>query len=790
MSTHPDPTGPRESNALSRVQTSRALRSFIAASGMWGVWGQCVGIGTAVFTGFVLHLGGDGAYVALITSVAYLMAAVQLVSPILGRHLANQKRFVIGSGFAEIFFRSAIVLVPVLLAPALRLDAVLVLVSVSLLCGYAISPFYSTWLANTVPEASRARFTSRQTIISTVVAMVAGFAVGRFIDFFPADQKQMGFTYVMGVGLIFGWLGYVVLSRAPYPHTAPDAEAPCDGGVRMLLEPFRDRNFRRAVVFFGLWTLALGVAGPLYSVFMLQQLEISYTTISVLNAVFMVTSIAGYRLWANLVDRFGSKPVLQLIMVPAVGIPVLWVFNEPGAYYLVPVALVVSGALLSGVAVAVTPLLYSLAPEGERRPYYLATWSASVNLLGAVGPLLGSYLTRLLEGVEVDLAGYSLTHLQLIFLVSAGARVVPILLLQLVVDKSTVSSRRLLASLLRGNFLSYSYNTAVYNLATGEQRRAKAALALGRSGSPLAIEQLIQALADASPVVRRSAARALGETRSEAAGPHLIKELIDGESDIRPEAAEALGRLGHRDGIDPLIEALDDADPRVRISAIRGLCEIGGPEAQELLFWYFGDRFDPLTFPTLVDVLSQLGDHRIVKPTLKRLGHFRSPAVRLQLLNSVCRALGAEGEFYRLLSLEEERRVAAIGRMLKRSGRSLGRSAALDGSVREELGLVFERIHRAYENENSEWLTESVRQVAGVIRDGLSAEGRPPYEVLSVYLVILAIEDFLGGGGHEGLGAGEEIFLAVALQQLAAPVRELEALSMDEPPASMEPDEE
>jgi HEAT repeat protein len=120
--------------------------------------------------------------------------------------------------------------------------------------------------------------------------------------------------------------------------------------------------------------------------------------------------------------------------------------------------------------------------------------------------------------------------------------------------------------------------------------------------------------------------------------------LLDGESDIRSEAAEALGHLGHQGGIDPLIQSLDDVDPRVRISAIRGLSEVASPEARELLFWYFGEHLDDsVTFPTLVDVLSHLGDHRVVKPTLHRLDRFRSAAVRLQLLNSACHSLGAGG---------------------------------------------------------------------------------------------------------------------------------------------------
>ncbi len=80
--------------------------------------------------------------------------------------------------------------------------------------------------------------------------------------------------------------------------------------------------------------------------------------------------------------------------------------------------------------------------------------------------------------------------------------------------------------MLRGNVLSYAYNATIYSLATAESTRARAAEALGRSGNPLAIEQLVQALTDASPRVRRSAARALGESGAESAAEPLVRELL------------------------------------------------------------------------------------------------------------------------------------------------------------------------------------------------------------------------------------------------------------------------
>ena len=761
---------------LTRGEANRAMRGFISASGVWGMWGQTVGIGTAVFVGYALHLGADASYIALFTSVAYFLAVCQLVVPLLGRRLQRRKRYIVSVGCVEILFRSSPALIPFLFAEHLRLDALMILVGIGLLCGYSLSPFYNTWVVNSVPENIRARFTSRQTIVSTLVAMFSGFAVGRFIDSFSPDEKQVGFNLVFGVGALFGWLGYIILSRTPFAAGA-DMRRGDDavGGLTRLLEPFRDGNFVRAVVFFGMWTFALGIAGPLYGVFMIEHLGISYTEISLFNAAFMITSIAGYRLWASLVDRFGSKPVLQILMVPASLVPFVWVWNAPGAYYMVPVALCISGALFSGILVAVTPLLYGLVPAGEQRPYYLASWSATVNLMGAMGPLVGSVLARALQDVSFQVEGFVIGHLQIIFLLSAAARIPPILLLGFFSDRSSISSRHLLSHLFRGNLLSYTYNTAVFNIASREKRRARAALALGRSGSPLAIEQLIQALADASPVVRRSAARALGETGSPEATPSLVRELLDGESDIRSEAAEALGRLGHQGGIDPLIEALDDADPRVRISAIRGLSETGSSEARELLFWYFGEHLeDSVTFPTLVDVLGHMGDHRVVKPTLQRLDRFRSAAVRLQLLNGTCHSLGTGVEFYRLLSYDESRRASTLARLLRRASAALARSAALDVEVREQTHDGLQRMRRAHDAENLDWMEEAALQVAGVVRDGLSATGRRPYEVLSIYVVILALETFLQCQARLDLPEAREIFVTVCISRIGVLVAKLE----------------
>ncbi len=755
----------QEKSTLSRGQTNRAMHSFIAASGLWGAWGQALGIGTAAFTGFALHLGADESFIALFTSLAYVLALTQLLAPFLNAQIQRKKRFIIGVGLCEILLRGSLVIVPFAFPADMRLAAMVGLIGASLFCGYSVSPFYGTWVANAVPEQIRARFTSKQTILATIAAMIAGFAIGQFIDFFEGNDTELGFLWVFGIGSLFGFLGYINLARAPFPKELPPSED--RPGLAALITPFRDTNFLRAALFFGTWTFALGLSGPLYSVFMLDRLKISYTEISIFNAFFMVTSIAGYRIWAGLIDRFGSKAVLQILVVPAGLIPFVWIFNAPGAYYLVPVALVLSGVCFSGIGVGASPLVYSLLPQGEKRSLYLASWSVSVNLMGALGPLLGGALAYRLQDIHFLVLGIPIGNLQLIFAISALISIVPMFLLRRVHDSKETSSRDLISQMRRGNLLSYAYNATIFNLANAEGTRARAAEALGRSGNPLAIEQLVQALADASPKVRSSAARALGESGADNAVEPLLRELLDGSSDIRSEAAEALGRLGNLSSVDALIDALEDPDLRVRISAISGLGHIPGDEVNELLFWHFSSDFDPQTFPTLVDVLSERGDQRIVKPTLEHLDSFRSSAVRLQLLNSVCRALGADDQFYRLLSQEDTKRVDSIGRLLKEASDNLQNSAGLAEKQHLALAEHCHTLTQAYEDEKAEAMREATLAIVQIVRDGFSAESGQAYEVLSLYIIIVAINNYFASAARDkDTAAAQEVFICVCLSRL------------------------
>ena len=119
----------------------------------------------------------------------------------------------------------------------------------------------------------------------------------------------------------------------------------------------------------------------------------------------MLVQIVGFRFWGGIVDRYGSKPVLQVLMVPRMLWPALWLLVTPGDYMIVlPVIMVFSGLTISGLTASVSPLLYGLVPEQEEKAAYFASWSFTSAIVAAIGPAIGALLIRRLEWVSINIS--------------------------------------------------------------------------------------------------------------------------------------------------------------------------------------------------------------------------------------------------------------------------------------------------------------------------------------------------------------------------------------------------
>ena len=604
-----------------------------------------------------------------------------------------------------------------------------------------------------LPSEIRGNYIGRRMMFISITSIVYLYVASRWLDWRP---DLPGFAVVFAVGWVAGILGYVMMALTAYPRMEQEETSSVAGA---FTGPLRDRTYRALVAFMCTWLGVGMMSGVFYSVYMLQDLELSYAQVAIYTNITLLCMMAAYRLWGVFVQRYGSKPVMQLSIIPYAGALAAWVFVSPeNLGWLIPLNRVLAGVCWAGVEVANSALLYKLVPSGKENGSYFANWMFFVAVGAAGGPLIGGVLRGMIPEAGVVLLGMHLEPLQVVFAISTLLCAVPIVLSFRLLDTEAASPRYLLGQ-FRGNLIGYAYNYALYQSAFHDKRRADATRGLGRSRTPLAVDKLVHALDDLSPAVRSEAARGLGEMGREEAVDPLVQTLHDDESDIRPEAAQALGRIGAPASVEALVDALDDDDPRVRTSAALALGEIGGERAQKALYDRITGGFHKATFAALLDGASRLGDQRIIAPGLQRLPEFRTPVLRMQIINSVCRVLGEPRHFYRLLMADRLTRAGLLEGMTTRVVRLLEQAP-----IAPEMELPLARLARLFRQAIAQDEYAAAAEHARKIAVAVAQDAQMPDDSRAAASAIIA---YLRTAAPEMLPDEGAIFLAVCLTSLA-----------------------
>ncbi len=253
----------------------------------------------------------------------------------------------------------------------------------------------------------------RRLTAATVVAAFTGLAAGAGVDLYRQIAPEIGiYSIYFSIGGLVGLVGTWVLARIPEPRMELRREVRV---LPVLAEPFRDRNFRRLLVFMGSWSFAVHLAAPFFVVYMLRRLELSMTVILALAVASQFINVLFFRLWGRLADRFSNKSVLAEAGPLFIFTFLLWPFTtlveKPlTALVLLLVIHLLAGMSTAGVTLASGNIALELSPRGKATAY-LAVNALVSGIAATLAPILGGAAGTLLEGREIVLTFSWINHL-------------------------------------------------------------------------------------------------------------------------------------------------------------------------------------------------------------------------------------------------------------------------------------------------------------------------------------------------------------------------------------------
>ena len=184
--------------------------------------------------------------------------------------------------------------------------------------------------------------------------------------------------------------------------------------------------------------------------------------------------------------------------------------------------------------------------------------------------------------------------------------------------------------------------------------------ALGSLGGAEAVPWLSKLLInDPRTLVRRAAALALGKTGDESAIPPLIKAVTQGDADIRRAALRSLRTLQAEEADAVFAAALLDPQPAVRIAAAEGVAEMCLCTSAPNARESLAQFHDEAS-SEVAYALAAIGDDSDIPLILDTAQECVSMITRRRCLLGLARLLGVESHTYRILLLEDMGRDAAV----------------------------------------------------------------------------------------------------------------------------------
>jgi MFS family permease len=306
------------------------------------------------------------------------------------------------------------------------LPLLITLVVVSGLLTMISTPVWLSWMADLVPTRIRGRFFSRRNMLIAVSTLVTTIIGSLILDWGRTNAKEStGFAIVLLLGVAAAGVAWKTMTKLPAWKPSATIEAT---RWSALIEPLTDRPFRRVLIVFAMWNAAIGLSAAFFAPHMLTNLKMSFLYIGVYSCIAAISGVTASRAWGQLIDRYGSKPILNLSAFGIALIPLIWLFPEADTTWLLIPEAVYSGFLWAGFNVAAFTLPLDRSPR-RNRSAYLSIFASVTGLAFFGASLLAGAVADRLSNWHVLWVGFTLINYHLLFVVSAIARLATAILI-------------------------------------------------------------------------------------------------------------------------------------------------------------------------------------------------------------------------------------------------------------------------------------------------------------------------------------------------------------------------
>lgn len=287
---------------------------------------------------------------------------------------------------------------------------------VNLMPALLLSVQRDNWLSSLVPRNTLGRYLGQRLAIRSAFYLGSFYLLGYLLDAFKGETSA-GFIVIFSIAFLAAFVDFLIFTFMYEPkveavNVPREKPEPVRFGLFDYLGELKRKKLDTFITFTSLFYLTVGLSGPLYAVYMLQELHFSYLSFTMILSAEYLARIVSVPFWGRLVDRVGNIRVLGIVSRIIPLIPICWLFGSNISY--LAFIQVFSGICWGAYDLSTQSYLYKVAPHQKKLRYIVYT-RCLLLLCTALGGLLGAYFVK---GIFLTFG----SHILSIFLVSGVFR--------------------------------------------------------------------------------------------------------------------------------------------------------------------------------------------------------------------------------------------------------------------------------------------------------------------------------------------------------------------------------
>lgn len=279
------------------------------------------------------------------------------------------------------------------------------------------------WLSNLVPKERLGRYLGQRLAIKSAFYLGAFCFLGYMLDSM-GDTSLANFAYVFVISLVVALADFIIFnfmheSRGKQFNSVESPNIRVKFGLFDFISEIKSKKLDIFIIFTSLFYLTIGLSGPLYVVYMLNEQHFSYLSFTIIIAAEYLARVISAPFWGRFADKAGNIRVLSIVsrIIPA--IPICWLFCSNVGY--LAVVQTFSGICWGAFDLCTQNYIFKIAPQAKKLRYIVYT-RCLILFSTALGGIGGFYL---MKGIFPIFGSQILT----VFLISGVFRALVVLIL-------------------------------------------------------------------------------------------------------------------------------------------------------------------------------------------------------------------------------------------------------------------------------------------------------------------------------------------------------------------------